>query len=325
MASKLDVLIVDPIHSHLKAYLNSHHNVTVKSPISRKELLECIEDVDLLVLRSGAQVDRELLERGKRLSTIVRAGTGTDNIDLNAVQQRGIDFYNTPSTNARSVAELSFGLMHCLYRHIKRASVEIEKNLWNKKAFQGFELSDKTLGLVGFGSIGQNIASIAKGYGMSVHCKAQYYSQERASALQLHSIFLHEELDTLLSASDIVVVCCPYGEQTKNLIARHNLPRLKSSSILINVARGGVVCEEDLYHTLASRQLYAAASDVFVNERQPSPLFTLDNFVGTPHIGAMTHESQKKIAELIIDYLEEKKLTHYPPSADLATYAVGHI
>ncbi|AHG40797.1 2-hydroxyacid dehydrogenase [Pseudomonas syringae CC1557] len=325
MDSKRDVLIVDPIHIHLKDYLYSRHNVTVKSPISRKELLDCIEDFDLLVLRSGAQVDSELLERGTRLTTIVRAGTGTDNIDLEAVQQKGIDFYNTPSTNSRSVAELSFGLMHCLYRHIKKASVEIEGNLWNKKAFQGFELSGKTLGLVGFGSIGQQIANIARGYGMNIHSKVQHYSQERASALQLHSIFLHEELDTLLAASDIVVVCCPYEERTKNLLARHNLPLLKPSSILINVARGGVVSEEDLYEALATKQLYAAASDVFVNERQPSPLFTLDNFIGTPHIGAMTHESQKKIADLIIDFLEEKSLIHYPKNADIPTYAAGHL
>ncbi len=199
--------------------------------------------------------------------------------------------------------------MHCLSRHIKRASKEIEANLWNKKALLGFELTDKKLGLVGFGSIGKEIARIAKGYSMQVHCIVANYSPSRAVALHEDGIILVESLEKLMALSDILVVCCPYTQATHNLIGHHNLGLLKPTSILINVARGKVVSEYDLNQALIDQVIYGAASDVFENEGEFSPLFTLANFVGTPHIGAMTNESQEKIADLIIRFLENEKLT----------------
>ncbi|WP_054477834.1 NAD(P)-dependent oxidoreductase [Photorhabdus heterorhabditis] len=301
------ILIVDPIHIKLKNYLVKNFIVTIKQPITQKKLMECIVDYDILVLRSGAKVDSSLLDRAINLKIIIRAGTGTDNIDITTIREKEVIFYNTPNTNSRSVAEMSFGFMHCLYRHIKRASVEIESNMWNKKSFQGLELSEKNLGLIGFGSIGKEIACIAKGYNMNVSCIVSNYSQERASSLLKKNVTLLEKLDDLITLSDILVICCPYNESTKDLMNLENMKNMHPDSILINIARGGIVVEEDLYQMLLNKKIYGAASDVFRQERNLSPLFSLNNFIGTPHIGAMTNESQEKIADLIISFLEKER------------------
>ncbi|MDE9447136.1 hypothetical protein KKJ17_16640 [Xenorhabdus bovienii] len=306
MESKDKLLIVDPVHEKLLSFLKRNYDVTVKHPISREELISQIGQYDILVLRSGAQVDMELLNKAKKIHTIIRAGTGTDNIDLEKVNEKGIIFYNTPSTNARAVAELSFSMMHCLYRHIFRAGNEIRENIWDKKSLLGFELSYKKLGLVGFGSIGKEIADIASGYHMDVHCTVSEYSCDRVKKLSNQNITLHSNLSTMFSHCDIIVVCCPYNQYTRDLIGAEELSHLGQRAVLINVARGGVVNEIDLYNVLKERFFFGAASDVFEHERQPSPLFTLNNFIGTPHIGAMSHESQEKIADLIIDYLERQ-------------------
>ncbi|WP_051937021.1 hydroxyacid dehydrogenase [Erwinia sp. 9145] len=300
------ILIVDPIHQKLLSYLKKNYDVTVKHPVSREELLNSIADYGMLILRSGAKVDKALLDKGKALHTIIRAGTGTDNIDLAAVSDRGIGFYNTPSTNSRAVAELSFGMMHCLYRHITRASNEIRNNIWDKKSLLGFELSHKKIGLVGFGSIAKEIADIARGYHMDIHCTVSNYTPARASQLHERNITLHADIKAMFKACDIVVVCCPYTEATHGLINAQALACLNPHAILVNVARGGVINEADLYDALKEKQIWGAASDVFVNERQPSPLFDMNNFIGTPHIGAMSHESQQKIADLIIQYLQKQ-------------------
>ncbi|MCC8366290.1 hypothetical protein J8V57_08320 [Xenorhabdus sp. PB61.4] len=306
MVSKLRILVVDPIHIKLRNYIEENFTVTVKHPITQQELIQCINKYDILILRSGAQVDSELLSHGKNLRAIIRAGTGTDNIDLQALYNAKILFYNTPNTNSRAVAELSIGLMHCLFRHIKRASNEIETNIWNKKSLMGFELTNKKLGLIGFGSIGQEIANIAKGYNMLVSCTVAHYSTKRAADMNTKNITLFNHLEELMAFNDILVVCCPYTNSTKNLINKDNLCYLNPTSILINVARGGVVSEQDLYHSLINKNIYGAASDVFEHERKISPLFTLNNFIGTPHIGAMTNESQEKIADLIIQFLKRE-------------------
>ena len=306
MEYKDKVLIVDPVHKHLLSFLEEKYDVTVKHPVTQETLNSLIDQYDMLVLRSGAKVDSLLLEKATSLHTIIRAGTGTDNIDLEKVHENKIRFYNTPSTNARAVAELSFGMMHCLYRHILRAGNEIRDNIWDKKSFLGYELSHKKLGLVGFGSIGKEIADISAGYHMNVHCTVSDYSSERATALSSQNITLHSELSSLLQHCDIVVVCCPYNQHTRNLIDARELSLLGKHAVLINVARGGVVNETALYNALNENTFLGAASDVFEHERKPSPLFTLNNFIGTPHIGAMSHESQEKIAELIIDFLQQQ-------------------
>lgn len=305
MESKDKVLIVDPVHKHLLSFLEENYDVTLKHPVTQEELISVIDQYDILVLRSGAKVDSLLLEKATKLHTIIRAGTGTDNIDLKKVDEKNIHFYNTPSTNARAVAELCFGMMHCLYRHILRAGNEIRDNIWDKKSFLGYELSNKKLGLIGFGSIGKEIADISSGYHMNVHCIVSDYSSERATELGSRNITLHSELGSLLAHCDIIVVCCPYNQQTRNLIDARELSLLSKYAVLINVARGGVVNESALYNALNENKFLGAASDVFEHERKPSPLFTLNNFIGTPHIGAMSHESQEKIAELIIDYFQQ--------------------
>ncbi|WP_340622082.1 NAD(P)-dependent oxidoreductase [Xenorhabdus siamensis] len=192
------------------------------------------------------------------------------------------------------------------HNYEKVFSIEIESNIWNKKNFQGIELHEKTIGLVGFGSIGKEIARIAKGYNMSIYCIVSNYSQKRASELLEENVTLLKELYDLITLSDILVICCPYNDSTKNLINLDNMKNMHSNSILINIARGGIVVEEDLYQLLLDAKIYGAASDVFRQERKFSPLFSLNNFIGTPHIGAMTNESQEKIANLIIELLEKE-------------------
>ncbi len=141
---------------------------------------------------------------------------------------------------------------------------------------------------------------------MSIYCIVSNYSQKRASELLEENVTLLKELYDLITLSDILVICCPYNDSTKNLINLDNMKNMHSNSILINIARGGIVVEEDLYQLLLDAKIYGAASDVFRQERKFSPLFSLNNFIGTPHIGAMTNESQEKIANLIIELLEKE-------------------
>jgi len=311
MEQKKRILIVDPIHNYALEELKKRFDVIYNLHPPTEELKKLIEDVDIIVLRSGIKLSKEIIESGRNLKVIARAGVGIDNIDINTAKQKSITVFNIPSISFSSVAEFTFGSILAITRKISLANNQLRKNLWKKKELCGNELKDKTLGIIGLGKIGSYVAKIAKGFDMKVIACVKNYSEERKNNFKKQEIDL-VSFDELLKKADIINLSVPLTEETKNLITSKELEIMKDTSYLINMSRGGVVNENDLYNELKNNQIAGAAIDVFEREREKSPLFDLDNIVATPHIGAMTYESQKRIAEILVqnlnNWLEGKEM-----------------
>ena len=300
---KLKVIIVDPVHPNLVINLKKKFLLVKYTPsISYRELSKIIRNFHIIILRSGLKLDKLLIQKANLLKVIARAGVGLDNIDIDEAKKRKIKYFNIPSQSSMSVAEFAFGLLLSTARKIISADNQLRKNLWNKKKLYGFEISNKNLGIVGLGDIGLKIAKIGKKFKMKIIAHVKNHNNERKKKLFKQKIFL-STLNNLLKKSDFIIIVVPLYKQTKNLINSKNLKLLKKNSILINISRGGIVNEAHLYQALVKKKIFAAATDVFGQEKKFNKLFKLDNIVVTPHIGAMTYEAQKRIAKVL-----EKKL-----------------
>ena len=292
---KKKIIIVSPVHQHLVSELKRlKYDVEYFPSIKYKDLEKKISSKELLILRSGIVIDKKIINKGKKLKYILRAGSGLDNIDLKTAKKKNIQVFNMPNLNAISVAEFAFGLIISTARNIVKADKELRRNIWNKPNHSGFELKDKTLGIIGLGNIGTKIAKIAKGFSMNVIANVKNKSKKRSLSLKLVS------LSNLLKNSDYITFYVPLNESTKNLLNNKNCKLLKKDSILINLSRGGVVNEMVLYRLLKDNLIFGAATDVFLNEKKNNKLFELENIIVTPHIGAMTHDAQKNIAKEVI-------------------------
>ncbi len=290
---KKKILVVSPVHSSLLKKLKIDYNVTYHPKITYKELEKEILEKNLVILRSGINIDKNIINKSNKLKFIVRAGTGLDNIDVKYAQKRGIKIFNFPNLNSTAVAELAFGLIISLYRHIVNANNELKKNLWNKQKFYGYELKNKVLGLVGLGNIGREIAKLAKGFSMDLLANVKNKKKKRPKNIKIVS------LKHLFQNSDIIVLCLPLVKQTKNLVDFKMLKLIKKSGILINLSRGGIINENHLYKILKKQKIFGAATDVLSNEGEKNRLFNLKNIIVTPHIGAMTNDAQIKIGEKV--------------------------
>lgn len=299
----LKVIIVDPVHPDLVTNLKKKFNLVKYIPgVSYKKLLNIISKFHIIILRSGLKLDSHIIKKANSLKVIARAGVGLDNIDLDEAKKRKINYFNIPSQSSMSVAEFAFGLLFSTARKINNADSQLRKNLWNKKDMYGFEVTKKNLGIVGLGDIGSKIAKIGKKFKMNIIANVKRNHIKRKKELLKKGILL-TSLGNLMKKSDFVIIVVPLYKQTRNLINMKNLKFLKKNSILINISRGGIVNENHLYQSLRKKKFFAAATDVFQNEKKFSKLFKLDNIVVTPHIGAMTYEAQKRIAVTL-----EKKL-----------------
>jgi D-3-phosphoglycerate dehydrogenase len=286
-------------------------DVDMLTGLTPEDLKRRIERYDGLAVRSATKVTRELLARAGELKVIGRAGIGVDNIDVAAATQRGIVVMNTPYGNAITTAEHTLAMMFALARQIPAADRSTQTGRWEKSRFMGVELSGKTLGIIGCGTIGSTVADRALGLRMKVLAYDPYLSAERAVALGVEKV----SLDELLPRADFVTLHTPLTEATKNLIDAGTIARMKRGVRVINCARGGLVVEEDLAAALDSGQVAAAACDVFENEPAvQNPLFGRDNFVATPHLGAATSEAQEnvalQIAEQMADFLLSGAVTN---------------
>lgn len=278
--------------------------VDVKTKLSPEELIKEIGRYEGLVIRSTTKVAADLIEAAKKLKVIGRAGSGLDNVDLPAATKKGIVVMNTPGGNTITTAEHAIALMFALARHIPQANASVKAGKWEKKKFMGTEVYNKTLGVIGIGSIGSQVVKKAKGLGMNVLAFDPYLSPERARDMGAKLVDLSE----LFRRSDFITIHAPFTEETKNLIDAKAIEQMKDGVRIINTARGGIVNEKDLYDALLKGKVAGAAFDVF--EKEPpgdSSLLGLDNFICTPHLGASTAEAQENvaisIAEQIVDYL----------------------
>ncbi len=262
------------------------------------KILQIIHNYDAIITRSGTPVNSELLEKAKNLKVIGRAGVGVDNIDLEEASRRGILVVNAPTGNTLAATEHTMGMMIAAARQIPYAhnSLMLERR-WDRKKFMGVELAGKTLGIIGFGRIGSRVGIRAKAFEMKVIAYDPYIKKEKAERL---GVELVETLDELLERSDIITIHTPLTDETKNMITRREIEKMKDGVILLNIARGGIVNEQDLYEALKSGKVRAAAIDVFSKEpATENILLEAPNIVVTPHIGANTYESQTNVAVII--------------------------
>ncbi len=267
--------------------------VNVKTGLHHDELKSIIGEYDALVIRSATKVDSDIISAAKKLKVIGRAGIGLDNVDISAATQKGIVVMNTPGGNAITTAEHTIAMMMALSRNIPQATASLKEGKWEKKKFQGRELFNKTLGIIGLGQIGRIVADRAKGLKMKVIAYDPYIKPDVVEKMDIEPVSFEE----LLKKSDYITIHTPKTKETTNLINRDTLKMMKKGSMLINCARGGIVNENDLYDALVSGHLAGAALDVFSNEPPGRiPLMELPNFICTPHLGASTLEAQEKVA-----------------------------
>ncbi len=313
----MKILVSDPIHPDgIKMLRDAGFEVIEQPDISYDELKEKIKEFEVLIVRSRTKVTREIIESAEKLTLIARAGVGLDNIDVKAAQEKNIAVINAPEAPTYSVAELVIGLMIAALRGIPRGDMALKEGKWIKKELLGRELNGKTLGIVGFGRIGQEVAKRALAFNMKV-LAYDVIGELAKKAEELGVEFVgttKEALYKLLKESDIITLHVPLLPSTYHMIGRDEISLMKNGAVIINTSRGGIIDEEALYEALKEGKIAAAALDVFENEPPTSvslKLAQLPNVVATPHIGASTEEAQRKaatiIAQKIIDHFSSKQ------------------
>lgn len=301
----MKVLISDNISPKCTEILkNAGLEVDIKVGMKPEELKACIGDYQGLIIRSATKVTSEIIDAATSLKVIGRAGSGLDNVDRTAATKKGIVVMNTPGGNTITTAEHTIALMVSLARQVPQATMSIKAGNWEKKKFMGVELFNKTLGIVGIGNIGSQVAKRMQAFAMNVIAFDPFLSEDKAKAMGVEKVDLRE----LFRRSDFITVHTPLTAETKNLINRETLAIMKPGVRIINCARGGIVSEKDLYDALVEGKVGGAALDVF--EKEPpenNPLLTLDTVIATPHLGASTKEAQENVAvavaEQVVDYL----------------------
>jgi D-3-phosphoglycerate dehydrogenase len=276
------------------------------------ELMALLPAYDALIVRSATQVTAEALAAGTRLQVVGRAGTGVDNIDVEAATRRGIVVVNAPTSNTIAVAEHTVAMMLALARHICEANSGLHEGRWEKQRLMGTELRGKTLGLVGLGRVGQAVAARARAMEMRVLAHDPFMSSERAAQMNVELV----SMETLLAQADYVSLHAPATNSTRGMIGRRELAVMKKGARLVNCARGELVVEDDLLQSLADGHLAGAALDVFEHEPQISQRVSCcPQLLLTPHLGASTEEAQSGAARQVVEEVLtvlQGRAPHYP-------------
>ena len=302
------ILVSDGLSEEGVRLLQEIGEVTNNPKITPDELLTLLPDYDALIVRSRTKVTDSVLDAGKRLKVVGRAGVGVDNIDVAAAGRRGIIVVNSPLAATTAVAEHTLGLMLAMVRSIPAADASIKGGKWEKSAFIGSELSGKVLGLLGIGRIGAEVARLAHAFGMTVIAYDPYLSDEKIRQRQAEP----GSMDDVLRRSDILSLHLPLSPEARNLIGRSQLSMMKSGARFVCTARGGVVDEDALREALDSGALSGAALDVFADEPvKPGSIAAHPKVIATPHISAQTKEAQARagvaIAEEVVSVLQGRQ------------------
>jgi len=283
----------------------------IKTGLEPNELKSIIDDYDGILIRSATKLTADVLENCSNLKVIGRAGVGVDNVDLDVATKNKILVMNTPLGNLEATAELTVGLMFSLYRHIHNANASTHEGKWEKAKFMGTELKGKTLGIVGFGNIGQRVAEICKAIGMQILTNSNSASDEVLNSFDAKKVSTEE----LLSSSDVLSLHTKLNDQTKNMLNKESIATMKSSSVIINCARGGLINESDLKDALNNEVIAGAAIDVYETEpATENVMFGAKNLLLTPHLGASSKEAQSNVAidvaNQVADFLKENKIVN---------------
>ena len=289
------ILVSDPVNQEgLEPLLsNQEVNVDQKTNLSEEELHELIPQYDALIVRSQTTVTASLIEAASQLKVIGRAGVGVDNIDLDAATENGVIVVNAPDGNTMSTAEHTFAMMMSLARHIPQAYQSLMNGKWDRKSFKGVELNKKTLGIVGMGRIGTEVAQRAKACNMSIVAYDPFLTEERAQKLGISK----GTLDDIYEQADFITVHTPLTKDTKHMIDNQAFAKMKNGVRILNCARGGIIEENALLEAIEDGKVAGAALDVF--EEEPAthhPLLSKPEVIATPHLGASTEEAQTLVA-----------------------------
>ncbi|MCD6453277.1 MAG: phosphoglycerate dehydrogenase [Dehalococcoidales bacterium] len=311
------VLVADNISNDGIDILRRSTEVDVKLKLKPAELISIIGDYDALLVRSQTKVTTEVISAGTKLQIIGRAGVGVDNIDIEEATRRGIVVVNAPSGNTISAAEHSIALMFALARNIPQANASLKAGEWRRREFTGNEVRNKTLGIIGLGSVGAEVAKRARGLEMKLIAYDPLISIDRASKLQVELM----PLEQLLREADFITLHVPLIESTRGLIGDKELKLVKPTVRIINCARGGLIDESALIKAIKEKRVGGAAIDVFPKEPiTESALFDSDNIIVTPHLGASTTEAQTlvatDVATQIVDFFKGQPVKH-PVNAPL--------
>lgn len=301
----MKVLVSDNISSKgVEILKKAGLNVDVKTGLKPEELKSIIGEYHALVVRSATKVTADVIDAAKNLKVIGRAGSGLDNVDRVAASKRGIVVMNTPGGNTITTAEHTIAMIFAAARKIPQANASMSQGKWEKKKFMGTELFNKTLGIIGLGNIGGEVAKRAQGLGMNVIAYDPFLNEERARNLGVEKV----EILDIIKRSDFITLHTPLTAETKSIINSESIKAMKDGVYIVNCARGGIINEKDLYDALESGKVAGAALDVF--EKEPpenNPLVGHEKVVCTPHLGASTQEAQENVAiavaEQIVDYL----------------------
>ena len=306
------VLITDPLSdAGISVLKDAGISIVYNTDAKKKELLGIVPEVDGWIIRSGSLIDKDLINAATKLQVIGRAGVGVDNIDIPIATEKGIIVMNTPDVNTVSAAEHTIGIMLSLARNISIGSQRLNAGNWDRNNLIGTELRNKTIGIVGLGKIGREVMNRCLSFGMRVigfdpYIKDNLFSPDDVTLT---------DLDTLTKESDFITLHVPKLDSTNNLFDLKRLKMMKSTAMIINVARGGIINEEDLSIAVKERIISGAAIDVFVDEPIDTnhPFINIDNILMTPHLGASTKEAKEgvsvTICELVRDYLLNNKLS----------------
>ena len=281
----------------------------IKTGMAPEELKSVIDQYDGILIRSATKLTAEILADCKNLKVVGRAGVGVDNVDLDTATKNKILVMNTPLGNLEATAELTIGLMFSLYRHIHLANQSTHDGKWEKSKFMGTELKGKTLGIVGFGNIGQRVAEMASVIGMKIITNSNSASDEDLSKLSASKV----STEKLLTDSDVLSLHTKLNDNTKNMLNKSSIGTMKPSAVIVNCARGGLINEADLKDCLNNDIIAGAAIDVY--EKEPATenvMFGAKNLLLTPHLGASSKEAQSNVAidvaNQVADYLKENRI-----------------
>lgn len=296
----ISILVCEPLSNEgLTILKQANFKIDVCLNLDKKALCEKIPDYHCLLVRSQTKVDGEVIEHGKNLKLIGRAGVGINNIDVEAARKRGISVINTPSGNSISTAEFAFGLLLALARKIAFAQKSLKSGMWERKSFVGTELFGKNLGIIGFGNVGRLVSQRARAFGMRVI---------GFDPLVDRSIFTEygaekRQLDEILAEADFLTLHCGLNEHTEELINHETINKMKPGVAIINAARGELINAQDMLEGLARAHISCAALDVFAKEppAHNDPLLHHDRILVTPHLGASTEEAQTRVSTLLAE------------------------
>ena len=310
----MNCLIIDKVYAGIAEELGKSMNVKTAAnlPSTKEQLLAEIADVDVLIMRVDPKIDKEILDAAKNLKVIGVCSVGLNHIDMEYAKEKGIQIFNAPGLNANAVAELTISKMLDISRGTMTANYDVKvKHEWDKYKFVGRELRGKTLGVMGFGRIGRRVGELGRAFGMNIvaydpYLKPEDFEKENAVGMGV---------EELLKVSDFVSIHVPLTDETKNLFNAKSLEGMKDDAVDLNMSRGGIVNEKDMYEALKAGKIGGYATDVMENELAgsgltgndtfASPLFECDNFIVSPHIGAQSVDASKDIGLHIISKVKE--------------------